>query len=167
MKTIKITILFSILSLIVSDILAQDKIIKRTGDTLNVKIVTSTPDMVEFTYPNEQVVNSEYKNSLVKIIYASGRVEDCAGEKKLAVVNGVKDWEKVEITSNPDDVKGLTKLGEVIGKSGWGGSGAQGLGDKNARKDLKKNAAKLNASIVLLQEKADTWGVKLVGVAYK
>lgn len=167
MRIINTAIPLGILILMTANLKGQDKIIKRTGDTLNVKIVTSTPDMVEFTYPNEQVINSEYKNSLVKIIYASGRVEDCAGEKKLAVVNGVKDWEKVEITSNPDDVKGLTKLGEVIGKSGWGGSGAQGLGDKNARKDLKKNAAKLNASIVLLQEKADTWGVKLVGIAYK
>jgi hypothetical protein len=146
---------------------AQDKIIKRSGDTLKVKIVSSTPDIVEFTYPNETSINSEYKNSLLKIIYSSGREENCSEEKKLAVVNGQKDWQKVEITNNPDDVKGLTKLGEVTGKSGWGGYGAQGLGNKNARIDLQKNAAKLNASIVLLQEKADTWGVKLVGIAYK
>jgi hypothetical protein len=146
---------------------AQDKIIKRNGDTLNVKITKSTPDEVEFTYPNEETVNSEYKNSLLKIIYASGREEKCSDEKNLAVITGEKDWEKVQITSNPDDVKGLTKVGEVVGKSGWGGTYAQGAGDKGARKDLQKNAAKLKASIVLLQEKADTWGTKLVGVAYK
>jgi hypothetical protein len=167
MSISKNLILLTLLFHLVQFVNAQDKIIKRNGDTLKVKIVQSTPDMVEFTYPNEASINSEYKNSLIKIIYASGREENCAGEKKLAIVNGEKDWEKVEITSNPDDVKGLTKLGEVIGKSGWGGAYAQGLGDKNARKDLKKNAAKLGASIVLLQDKPDHWGVKLIGIAYK
>lgn len=167
MKKIKTLLPLFILWTLTLNVFAQDRIIKRNGDTLKVKIVRSSPDMVEFTYPNEEAINSEYKNSLSKIIYSSGREENCSGEKKLAIVNNEKDWEKVEITTNPDDVKGLTKLGEVVGKSGWGGSGAQGLGDKNARKDLKKNAAKLGASIVLLQEKADTWGVKLVGVAYK
>lgn len=163
----KSAILFALSFLFLHLVHAQDKIIKRNGDTLKVKIVHSTPDMVEFTYPNEESLNSEYKNNLSKIIYSSGREENCAGEKKLAVVNGEKDWEKVEITSNPDDIKGLTKLGEVVGKSGWGGAYAQGLGDKNARKALKKNAAKLGASIVLLQDKPDHWGVKLIGIAYK
>ncbi len=149
------------------NVIAQDLIIKRNGDSLKVNIIKSSPDAVEFTYPNETVINSEYKNSLDKIIYASGRIEVCSREKKLAVVNGEDDWEKVELTTNADDVKGLTKLGEVTGKSGWGGAGAQGLGDKNARKAIMKNAAKMKASIVLLQEKAATWAVKLVGVAYK
>ena len=167
MRIPKSAILFALSFLFLHFVQAQDKIIKRNGDTLKVKIVHSTPDMVEFTYPNEESINSEYKNNLSKIIYSSGREENCAGERKLAVVNGEKDWEKVEITSNPDDVKGLTKLGEVVGKSGWGGAYAQGLGDKNARKALKKNAAKLGASIVLLQDKPDHWGVKLIGIAYK
>jgi hypothetical protein len=61
--------------------------------------------MVEFTYPNEDAINSEYKNSLSKIIYSSGREENCAGKKKLAIVNGAEDWEKVQITDNTDDVK--------------------------------------------------------------
>jgi hypothetical protein len=167
MKTIKSILILYALLILTMVVKGQDRIIKRNGDTLKVKIVKSTPDQVDFTYPNEDVINSEYKNALSKIIYASGRFEDCEGTKKLAIVTGEKDWEKVEITSNADDVKGLTKLGEVAGKSGWGGSYAQGLGNKNARKDLQKHAAKLGASIVLLQEKADSWGVKLVGVAYK
>ena len=156
-----------ILTITFFSVKAQDKIIKRNGDTLKVKIIHSSPDMVEFTYPNEEIINSEYKNSLIKIIYASGREENCSVQKKLAVINSEKDWDKVEITSNPDDVRGLTKLGEVVGKSGWGGAFAQGLGDKNARKDLKKNAAKLGASIILLQDKPDRSGVKIIGIAYK
>ncbi len=147
---------------------SQDIVIKRNGDTLKVNITKSTPDIIEFTYPNESIINSEYKNSIEKIIYASGRIEICSQAKKLAVVKGVEDWEKVEITTNPEDVKGMTKLGEVVGKSYWGGIAAQGLGDKKAREWIKKDAAKMGASIVFLQEKADKFGgVKLVGIAYK
>ncbi len=153
--------------LISSNLYSQDKIVKRNGDTLFVAIKKSTPEIVEFTYPNELTVNSEYKNALSQIIYSSGRIENCNASTSLATVNGPDDWEKVVITTNSDDVRGLTKLGEVVGKSGWGGTMAQGMGDKDARKKLKKSAAKLGASIVLLQDKPDSFGVKLVGVAYK
>lgn len=146
---------------------AQDKIVKRNGDTLQVRVTKSTPDVVEFTYPNETTINSEYKNALTKVVYSSGRIEDCSSATKLATVTGPDDWEKVIITNNPDDVRGLTKLGEVVGKSGWGGLAAQGLGDKDARKKMKKNAAKVGAAIVLLQDKPDRFGVKLIGVAYR
>lgn len=146
---------------------AQDLIIKRSGDTLRVSITKSTSDYVEFTFPNESLVNQEYKNTIAEIIYRSGRVEKCGIQSKLAKIDGIKDLEKVIITTNIDDVRGLIKVGEVVGKSGWGGKAAQGIGNRQARERLKKAAAKKNASIVLLQEKADTFGVKLVGVAYK
>ena len=93
---------------------AQDKIIKRNGDTLKVTITKSTPDLVEFTYPNESAINSEYKNSLAKIIYSSGREENCAGAKKLVTINSAKDWEKVEITTNEEDVKGLNQTWKCL-----------------------------------------------------
>jgi len=146
---------------------AQDTIIKRSGDTLVVNITKSSSDFVEFTFPNETLINLEYKNNILEIIYISGRIEKCGAKTKLATINGIEDWEKVIITTNPDDVRGLTKVGEVVGKSGWGGTMAQGIGNKQAREKLKKAAAKKNAPIVLLQEKADEMGVKLVGVAYK
>lgn len=168
MKIIKICLLLLCTSLSTMSY-AQDKIIKRNGDTLKVKIVRSTPDQVDFTYPNEDAVNSEYKNALTKIIYSSGRTENCAGIKKLAIVNGEKDWESVELTTNPEDVKGLTNLGEVSAKSGWGGELGQGMGDNQVRKRLKKTAAKLGASIVLVQDRpvSGYYGAKLVGIAYK
>lgn len=156
-----------VLALTWLNLFAQDKIVKRNGDTLRVSVTKSTPDVVEFTYPNETTINSEYKNALTQVIYSSGRIEDCSSATKLATITGPDDWEKVLITNNPDDVRGLTKLGEVSGKSGWGGLAAQGLGDKDARKKMKKNAAKVGAAIVLLQDKPDRFGVKLIGVAYK
>ena len=171
MKTKLLSIAVLVLGMIAytSIALGQDLIIKRNGDTLKVTITRSTPDQVDFTYPNETAVNTEYKNALAKIIYSSGRTEDCAGARKLAVVTGEKDWEKVELTTNPDDVKGLINLGEVSAKSGWGGEFGQGIGDKEVRKKLKKAAAKLGASIVLIQDRpvSGYYGAKLVGIAYK
>ena len=169
MKTTKSALTLFVLLIITVVARGQDQIIKRNGDTLKVKIVRSTPDQVDFTYPKEEAVNSEYKNALAKIIYASGRIEDCAGTKKLATVNGEKDWEKVQITTNPEDVKGLTNLGEVSAKSGWGGELGQGMGDNQVRKRLKKTAAKLGASVVLVQDRpvSGYYGAKLVGIAYK
>jgi len=166
MKTILIIVVTFLTSL--ACLKAQDRIIYRNGDTLVVEIVKTTPDMVEYKYPNEDLVNQEYKNALLKIVYKSGRVEHCSSESKLAVVNGIEDWEKVILTTNRDDIRGLTKVGEVVGKSGWGGSMAQRAGNKGARKQLKKKAAKLKASIVLMQQDVSGYGgAKIIGIAYK
>lgn len=147
---------------------AQDKVFKRSGDILNVKVTKSTPDLIEFSYPNETLVNQEYKNAIIKIEYGSGRVENCSGETKLSVINGIQDWELVVLTTNADDVRGLQKVGEVRGTSAWGGAG-QAKGIKNARIMIKKEAAKLNSAIVLIQDKGDTPNAKIVitGIAYK
>ncbi len=166
MKAIFIIVVMLLISS--TNINAQDKIIYRNGDTLSVKIIKNTPDIVEYKYPNEDLINQEYKNALSKIIYNSGRVENCKSESNLAKVNGIEDWEKVILTTNSDDIKGLTKVGEVIGKSGWGGAMAQREGNKGARKQLKKKAAKIKANIVLIQQDVSGFGgAKIIGVAYR
>ena len=151
----------------------QDRIIMRTGDTLNVKIKKTTPDLVEFSYANEDLINTEYKNAIDKIIYSSGREEICSQKNQLRKVNGKDDWEKVVITYTETDVKGLTKIGQITKTSGWGGTMASGLGYKDALKKIKKEAAKQGASIVWITDKPNEHttqfgaGVKLTGIAYK
>lgn len=153
--------------------IGQDRIIMRSGDTLKVKITKTTPDLVEFTYPNEDLVNSEYKNAINKIIYSSGREELCSEKTQLEKINGIEDWEKVVITYTESDVKGLTKVGQITKTSGWGGTMATGLGYKDALKKIKKEAAKQGASIVWITDKPNEHttrygaGVKLTGIAYK
>ena len=165
--TVRLIILFVILMISYRSF-SQDKVFKRNGEILNVKVNKSTPELIEFNYPNETLVNQEFKNAIVKIEYSSGRIENCSGESNLAVVNGVEDWEKVVLTTNTDDVRGLQKIGEVRGKAVLGGA-AQAAGIKNARNKIKKDAAKLGASIVLLQDKGDTPNAKIIitGIAYK
>lgn len=153
--------------------LAQDRIIMRNGDTLTVKITKTTPDLVEFSYPNEELINTEYKNAIDRIIYASGRVEICSEKTQLQKINGIEDWEKVVITYSETDVKGLTRVGQITKTSGWGGTMATGLGYKDALKKIKKEAAKQGASIVWITDKPNEQttkygaGVKLTGIAYK
>lgn len=55
--------------------LSQDRIITIDTDTLNVKVIKSAPNEVEYVYPNEDAVNVLSKNNIFKIEYASGRIE--------------------------------------------------------------------------------------------
>lgn len=170
---VKKIILVTVTMIIALSALAQDKIIMRSGDTLKVKITKTTPELVEFTYPNEDLVNTEYKNAIESIVYVSGREEICSQKTQLQKINGVDDWEKVVITYTESDVKGLTKIGQITKTSGWGGTMATGLGYKDALKKIKKEAAKRSASIVWITDKPNEnttqygAGVKLTGIAYK
>ena len=145
----------------------SDTIVKRNGEKIAVLIKSSNPSSVSFVYPNEETINTESKNVIEKIIYKSGRVEVCSAKTKLEVISGEKDWEKVIITNSQADVEGLTKVGEVSGKSSWGGA-AKSLSDKKAREKIKKEAAKLNCPIVLITTySSDYYGTKINGVTYK
>jgi hypothetical protein len=79
-------------------------------------------------------------------------------------------WEKVIVTRNADDVKGMTRVDEVSA------SARKFFGDpdslrKTATIKIKQEAAKIGASVVLIQ--TDDFAatpinnVNLVGVAYK
>jgi hypothetical protein len=145
----------------------SDTIVKRSGEKLVVTIKTNDPSTVSFVYPNEELVNTISKNVIEKIIYKSGRIEVCSQSTKLEEVNGEDDWEKVIITTNEADVIGLTKVSEVSGKSSLGGA-MKSASDKKAREHLKKEAAKLSCSIVLITTYSnDYYGTKINGVAYK
>lgn len=153
--------------------IAQDRIIMRSGDTLKVQITKTTPELVEFTYPTETLVNTEYKNAIGKIIYSSGREEICSQKINLQKINGEEDWEKVVITYTESDVKGLTKIGQITKTSMWGGKMATGHGYNDALKKIKKEAARQKASILWVTDKPNEHttqygaGVKLTGIAYK
>jgi len=169
----KIILIIFTTIIIISFASAQDLIIKRNGDTLNVKITKSTPETVEFYYPNEELINIEYKNAIEKIIYSSGRKEICSQKTQLQQINGPDDWEKVIITYSENDVKGLTRVAQITKTSGWGGTLATGIGYEDALKKIKKEAAEQGASIVLIIDKPNEQttqygaGVSLTGIAYK
>ena len=45
--------------ILASNLYAQDKVVLKTGDTLTVTVTKNTETAVEFTYPNETVVNEK------------------------------------------------------------------------------------------------------------
>ncbi len=152
---------------------SQDKIILLSGDTLNVKITKSSNEMIEYLYPNEDAVNELYKNSVQSIIYSSGRVEKIANKLGVQTIQSERDWDKVIITYNKEDVKGLTRYKQVAKSSGWGGSMGSNMGYNDCIKKMKKEAAKNLCPIVLIVDNPSRnssalgGGVKLVGELYK
>ena len=80
------------------------------------------------------------------------------------------EWEKVIVTNNPYEVKGLKRAGEVIAEASKIFGKESKLRDE-ATKKIKKEAAKIGASFVLLQN--DNFGnspinnITMKGVAYK
>ena len=107
-------IFISILLLVANFIHAQDKVVLRTGDTLTVNVTKNLETAIEFTYPNETVVNEKSKRDISCIIYVSGRREEIK-QNGIAIpeILSENDWEKVVITSNRDDVVGLEKVKSI------------------------------------------------------
>ena len=102
---------------------------------LAVSIKEITNDAIKFSYPGEELVNSIYKNSVFKIVHRSGRLETFNETSSFNIVKGGDEWEKVAITSVPDEVKGLYKLGNISTKA----TGATAFANVNSkRQDLQK-----------------------------
>lgn len=153
-------------------IFAQDKVVLRNGEELNVKVTMVGTDCVQFQYPGETVVNQKTKNEVRYILYENGRKEKITSSVDVPIINPdnwKKEWEKVIVTYVSDDVEGLTRVDNIQSTSTWGGlGGGQGLGYKRCIKGLKKKAAKLGAGIILITDRPSKLsGVTVVGTCYK
>lgn len=153
---------------------AQDKVVLKTGDTLTVKVTKNTEKIIEFTYPNESLINEKNKRDILCIIYASGRREEI---KNVGIVvpeiNSKDEWEKVIVTTNREDVEGLTKVKSIAVAAGGGIFNTVEGSKESAIKQLKKKAAKLKCGIVLIttQQFGGVYngmnGMNMSGEAYK
>lgn len=73
----------------------------------------------------------------------------------------------VRITANPEAVRGCTLMGEVRGKSNWGGLLYQKAGEERARGGLRNAAVALGANVVLIETALTGFsGSKIRGEAY-
>ena len=164
-KSIFIVILF--LTSIVSAFSQTDKIKKLNGDSLEVIIKKVSQTEIEYSYVNEDLIQSINKSNVSCIVYKSGRVEKFA---EVIVINGESDWEKVTFTTIEADVKDLTKVGEVAGKH-MIVFGKESKIRLIATEKIKREAAKLGAHTVYLYEDKFELdpinNVSLRGFAYK
>ena len=169
------TFLFLIACLISAFTFAQttnDKLLKHSGETLEVKVIKVGETTITFKYPGEDAEEVIGKFAVAQIIHgASGRKEDVS---EKIIISGKDDWEKVEILTDKSQVLGLKKGEEVRGKTnGFFSYNTAGSADKKATRRIKEAAAELGSPFVLMvSEKSDGFGVKQsikngIGYSYK
>jgi hypothetical protein len=77
-----------------------------------------------------------------------------------------KPWESVRIVGDSHQVEGCRLIGEVKGKSSWGGA-MQSYAESKAYQHIKQNALKMGANTVLMVTGHSSWGgSKYRGEAY-
>lgn len=116
-----------------------------------------TVDAVKFTYPDEDLINTIYKNTVEKIIFKSGRVQRFAEATSFKTINGPEDFENVSITKVEGEVKGLFKLANVSSKA----KGTTAYANiervkERAYRKLKMEAAMQGANVVFLTQQLTT-----------
>ena len=152
---------------------AQDKVVLRSGEELNVKIVKNGETSIQYQFPGEEMLNEKNKREIKYIEYASGRKEECSQGIEVPVIKSKDDWKLVVITYVESDVIGLKRVGELKATSGWGGSLGSSMGYKGALNKLKKKAAKMGAGVILVHDNPNKLaaalggGVQVIGTAYK
>ncbi len=89
----------------------------------------------------------------------------------IIAISGVatagKPWEAVRVVPDAAQVEGCEYIGEVLGKSAYGGLFAQSAGEGKAFKHLKRNAYEMGANRVLVvANRSGFGGSKYRGEAY-
>lgn len=164
------------LMLMVAFVNAQnDKIFKHSGEEVEGKVIRLEEYTVVFVYEGETAENTLGKYAIEKIVYgSSGRVEEVT--EKIDI-SGKDGWENVVILEDKSYIAGLSKGGEVRGKTGLINFQTGNSGDKKAEKKLKMDAAELGCPFILLTADKTTVGANSnmlggtqaikKGVAYK
>ncbi len=137
-----------------------DKMVKHSGETIDVTVVKVAEQTIIYKYPGEDAEQTIGKYAVAKITYGkSGRVEMVS--EKIAV-SDKEDWENVLILTDASQVIGLKRGEEVKGKtSGLISYNSAGSADKKATKRIKEDAAELGAPFILMvSDKSDGFGVK-------
>ncbi len=93
-----------------------DSIFTSDGIVLaNVKKIA--PDVIEYSFPNEEAITAIYKNTVKKIRFSSGREQVFTENIFLSTVNNAFDYGNVATTRLESETKGLMKVDEVSVKA--------------------------------------------------
>ena len=95
----------------------QSDTIYLPNEKLIVNIKEVVQDAVTFTYPNESIKNTIFKNAIQKVVFSSGRVQIFSEATNFKNVKEIADWDLVSISQVEREVKGLYKLGDVSAKA--------------------------------------------------
>jgi hypothetical protein len=155
---------------------AQDVLKLHNGSTIDCKVKSTDGSIITFVYTGEELIQKISKIAINSIKFASGRTQvitekiDLSGED--AFQNGI-------LTKNLDDVEGLTRIGEVKGKTAFISYRSGANADKKSEERLKQDCLKIGGVVVLVTEDKDyavgktyekglgSSQTRMVGVAYK
>ena len=168
---------------------AQDKLVLRNGNTYVVKVLRSSEDedKVKYVYPSETTVYERPKSVISYILYEDGRKEvfdDRAKEderissrptttpqtpvraattdRTQTPANNEASLQDIKTTFVEADVKDMTRLRRI--------SATSSISYKDAVQQLKKQAAALGATAILVMDVPDndnTNDIEVIGVAYR
>lgn len=143
----------------------NDTICKINGEIIAVKIVNTTTNDITFSRPGETLTETLPKNLIKEITYSNGRKEKVS---EMIIIKGEEDWEKVKLTSIPEDVAGLVKKGDIQAtKTNLGLYTPAKKVKPKLEAEIKKEAAKIGAHIVLITSTTpEGMNYRLAGSAY-
>ncbi len=140
-------LLIPIFLLSISLAYAQNDIItKHNGEKINGTVISKDEFTITFKYAGEDAENVLSQYAISSIKYKSGR-EEIITEK--IEINGPKDFEKVIILEDKSQIAGLSRVGEVRGKTSFINLRTSNGSDKKALEKMKKDAAEMRCPFVL------------------
>lgn len=129
---------------------ASDEITLHSGEVAKGKVVANESSFIKFVYEGEDVSTTIGKSAIESIKFESGRVEECTD--KVVIDDPDKDYERINVFREKEDVIGLVRIKEITAKSG----GQFAISDKEGRyiaktiKKLQKEAAKMGGCAILI-----------------
>lgn len=142
---------------------AQMDTIYSNNEKLAINVKEITEDAVKFTYPNEDFINTFYKNTINKIVFKSGRVQTFNESSSFNKLTSIRDYDKVTISNVESEVKGLFKIADVGAKAKGGSTFSSMEKVRNrAYNKIKMQSAMMGANVVYLAHQ-NTEGNKMGG----
>jgi hypothetical protein len=162
--------------LLVLNLSAQDILKLHNGSDIECKVSNMDGSVVTFVYKGEDLSQKISKIAINSIKFASGRNQIITEKIDLS---GEDAFQSVILTKNLDDVEGLTRIGEVKGKTAFISYRSGANADKKSEERLKADCLKLGGVVVLVTEDKDyeigrtyqkglgSSQTRMVGIAYK
>lgn len=151
--------LISFLLLLVSiHCIAQDEVFFHNGTIARGKVSEVTDLFIKFCYEGEDVQNIIGRAAISEVRFSSGRVQQMS---QKIIIESEKDWEKVRIVNDKNEVYGLKSLGQVEKHSSgtWSFSITAGHFSEKTMKKIRKDAAARGGCIVLvLSQQSESGG---------
>lgn len=147
--------------------MAQDTLVKANGDTLVINVLFSSFHNLKYSLPGFGESYLISKTKLLKLIYRDKKEEYYIPKERVFQAINTDQWYKVILTYNEDIIKKSISLGEVYGECNFFQKMKKGTQMRFAEEDIKRNAYKKGASIVLLRGHTSGRKFKLRGIAFR